>query len=260
MAIGIDELFEMLDCNNNEEIQRKAVEEGVKVKNWLIFVRPVENKNVWENCAKIIIQNPDETTTLYSMFDWLQNSKWPGYDIIYNRIKIMLPEMLIDDYRKVLEEAQKLEDETWLTYLSSLTNEEGCKGLYDLLTVEEKKVVDEYSEAGLYRDEIVYDIKYEYLTYLERGMTNEEATKKVIEENERKGALLWLALADTQWKYGRLLDKVKEKAIECIDSGIELEKWKENEKLYRKRGKVLENLKERFNSEQPQKRKIPPVL
>ncbi len=116
--------------------------------------------------------------------------------------------------------------------------------------------------TGLYQDDTTCDIKDEYITYLQIGITNEEATKKVIEENdwcfedEEEGALLWFALADTQWKYGRLLDEVKEKAIECIDSGVDLEKWKEDEKLYEKRKKVLEELKKKLNSEQPPEKKV----
>ena len=117
--------------------------------------------------------------------------------------------------------------------------------------------------TGMYQDDTTCDIKDEYITYLQIGMTNEEATKKVIEENdwcfedEEEGALLWFALADTQWKYGRLLDEVKEKAIECIDSGIDLEKWREeDEKLCEKRKKVLEALKEKLNSEQPPEKKV----
>ncbi len=117
--------------------------------------------------------------------------------------------------------------------------------------------------TGLYQDDTTCDIKDEYITYLQIGMTNEEATKKVIEENEwcfedeEEGALLWFALADTQWKYGRLIDEVKQKAIECIDSGIDLEKWKEeDEKLCEKRKKVLEALKEKLNSEQPPEKKV----
>ena len=117
--------------------------------------------------------------------------------------------------------------------------------------------------TGLYQDDTTCDIKDDYITYLKVGMTNEEATRKIIEENdwcfeyEDEGALLWFALADTQWKYGRLLDEVKEKAIECIDSGVDLEKWREeDEKLCEKRKKVLEALKERLSSEQPPEKKI----
>ena len=117
--------------------------------------------------------------------------------------------------------------------------------------------------TGLYQDDTTCDIKDDYITYLKIGMTNEEATRRIIEENdwcfeyEDEGALLWFALADTQWKYGRLLDGVKEKAIECIDSGVDLEKWREeDEKLCEKRKKVLEALKERLNSEQPPEKKV----
>ena len=117
--------------------------------------------------------------------------------------------------------------------------------------------------TGLYQDDTTCDIKDDYITYLKVGMTNEEATRRIVEENdwcfeyEDEGALLWFALADTQWKYGRLLDEVKEKAIECIDSGIDLERWREeDEKLCEKRKKVLEALKERLNSEQPPEKKV----
>lgn len=117
--------------------------------------------------------------------------------------------------------------------------------------------------TGLYQDDTTCDTKDEYITYLQIGMTNEEATRRIIEENdwcfeyEDEGALLWFALADTQWKYGRLIDEVKEKAIECIDSGVDLEKWREeDEKLCEKRKKVLEALRERLNSEQPPEKKV----
>ena len=55
--------------------------------------------------------------------------------------------MIINEYRKALEDAQKLEDEMWLIYLSELANEKECKGLYELLTEEEKKIVDEFSDT-----------------------------------------------------------------------------------------------------------------
>ena len=117
--------------------------------------------------------------------------------------------------------------------------------------------------TGLYQDDTTCDIKDDYITYLQIGMTNEEATRRIIEENdwcfedEEEGALLWFALADTQWKYGRLIDEIKEKAIECIDSGVDLERWREeDEKLCEKRKKVLEALREKLNSEQPPEKKV----
>ena len=116
--------------------------------------------------------------------------------------------------------------------------------------------------TGLYQDDDTCDIKEEYLTYLRIGMSNEEALEELIEcnedliEDEEIGPLFWLALADTQWKYGRLTNEVKEKALDVINSGKDLERWEEDKKLYEKRKKVLEDLKERLNTKQPEEKKI----
>ena len=116
--------------------------------------------------------------------------------------------------------------------------------------------------TGLYQDDDTCDIKDEYLTYLRIGMSNEEALEELIEcneeliEDEEIGQVFWLALADTQWKYGRLTKEVKEKALEVINSGKDLERWEEDKKLYEKRKKVLEELKERLNTKQPEEKKI----
>lgn len=116
--------------------------------------------------------------------------------------------------------------------------------------------------TGLYQDDDTCDIKEEYLTYLRIGMSNEEAQEELIEcneeliEDEEIGPLFWLALADTQWEYGRLTNEVKEEALEVINSGKDLERWEEDKKLYEKRKKVLEDLKERLNTKQPEEKKI----
>lgn len=141
MAIGIDELFEMLDCNNDEETQKIGIEEGMKVKNWLIFVRPIENKNIWENCAKIIIQNSDEQTVIYTMLDWLQNSKWSGYNIIYKKIKSMPLNLIKNAYVYKIKEAKKQNNQLWLKNLSNLSKD---KNLYEILTDKEKRIVNKF--------------------------------------------------------------------------------------------------------------------
>ena len=70
-------------------------------------------------------------------------------------------------------------------------------------------------------------------------------------------SLFWFALADTQWDLGRLEDSVKETAIKCIDSGIDLERWKsENSKLISKREKILQELKRKLLSKQPDEKII----
>lgn len=115
--------------------------------------------------------------------------------------------------------------------------------------------------VGLYQDDVTCDIKEEYLDCLRVGKSNIEATQEMIDCNEDfindadDGPLFWFALADTQWKYGRLLPEVKELALKYIHEGNDLKKW-ENTKYYEKRKKVLEDLEIKLNSPQPNERKV----
>ena len=114
----------------------------------------------------------------------------------------------------------------------------------------------------LYQDDVACDVKEEYLNRLRVGYTNEEATKEVIEYNSDfindidDGPVFWLALADTQWKYGRLLPEVKEEAIKIIEQQTDLLKWKENKKQYQRRKEELEKLKEKLNTPQSPEKKV----
>lgn len=114
----------------------------------------------------------------------------------------------------------------------------------------------------IYQDDIACDIKEEYLDLLREGASNEEATEKLLSSNKEfindvdDGPIFWFALADTQWNYGKLLPHVKKEAIKAIDNESDLDRWKENDKLYSKRKKVLEQLKEKLNSEPPKEKKV----
>lgn len=120
--------------------------------------------------------------------------------------------------------------------------------------------------VGLYQDDITCDIQSDYLDWLRIGKTNEEATNIILEEegdyyddDEDEYAALIIALADTQWKKGRLLPEIKEKALYYIKNGTELKRWEEEPKLLEKRRKVLEKVAERLNSPQPPAKKIAPL-
>lgn len=116
---------------------------------------------------------------------------------------------------------------------------------------------------GLYQDDVAEDVKDYYKDQLHRGKTGEELTQELIEEYRENlfdiddAPVFWFALADTQWNLGRLESLVKEKALYYLDEGSNLERWKnENSKLFEKRKAVLEKLKEKLLSEQPEKKKI----
>ena len=117
--------------------------------------------------------------------------------------------------------------------------------------------------ANLYQDDVALDVKDEYKDNLRRGKTNEETMQEIIDkyqellEDEEDRGVFWLALADTQWNLGRLDDQVKEQALEIIELGTDLKRWEVNEKLYNKRKEILEKIKEKLLSPQPEEKRMP---
>lgn len=105
----------------------------------------------------------------------------------------------------------------------------------------------------LYQDDVACDVKNEYIFKLKVGLSNEVITQNMINNylGSEDEIIFWLALADTQWRYGRLREEVKENAIKIIDSGMDLERWKENIDLLEKRKRILFELKSQL-LEQPQ--------
>ncbi len=78
----------------------------------------------------------------------------------------------------------------------------------------------------------------------------EEALKNPDEAN-----IIWVALALTQWRVGRLQDSVKEHAVNIIENGTDLKRWQGPQKSQRK--KILEETKAILLSTQPQPKNIP---
>ncbi|MFX0549445.1 hypothetical protein ACOAKC_08910 [Hathewaya histolytica] len=117
----------------------------------------------------------------------------------------------------------------------------------------------------LYQDDVAEDVRDYYKDQLKRGKTNEEVTKELIDDNEDiildqdEALVFWFALADTQWNLGRLLPFVKEKALEYLKSGTNLEIWEKeaiNQREYKVREKVLQELEQKLMSPMPPEKKI----
>jgi hypothetical protein len=108
----------------------------------------------------------------------------------------------------------------------------------------------------IFEDDFAIDIRERYLEMLYEGISNTQATNELIAEN--RGAdideepVFWLSLAATQWEYGRLVEKVKKKALSIIDSGVDQEKWNGD----KKRIKELEQLKTKLLAKQPKEKKL----
>ena len=116
---------------------------------------------------------------------------------------------------------------------------------------------------GLYQNDMSDEIKQSFIDRCKRGHTIEEATeifiKEYIEElnDEDDAPNFWFALADKQWKYGKLLPKVKENALYHIQNELKNETYNEFDKSEaKKRKKVLEDLREKLNSPMPLEKKI----
>jgi hypothetical protein len=120
--------------------------------------------------------------------------------------------------------------------------------------------------TAIFSDDNASDIREEYRTLLGDGLNGPEATDRLIQEWQPSigrdpdlAAVFWLALAVTQWKCGRLEERVKREAIQVIDSGAGLRLWKGNDQE-RQRAKVLDATRKLLHDPQPPARKIAKVF
>ncbi|MGG0277791.1 hypothetical protein [Bacillus rhizoplanae] len=116
--------------------------------------------------------------------------------------------------------------------------------------------------VAILSDDVAEDVSFRYKDLLGDNYSNEEASKIVIEEfqnelDDEEITTFWLSFALIQWKLGRLQEQVKNKALQIIDSGADLEHWEEDPKFKKKREAVLLKLKEQLNSPQPKANKVP---
>ena len=124
MAIGIDQIFEMLSWHNEEKIQIQGIEEARKIRNLSVLIQPLESKSIWENCAKVLISKNDQELNVYliRMFQWLQDMNWPGADLIYERLKSMPIQYIETAYNICLAMADRTGDSVWKKVLIDFLN------------------------------------------------------------------------------------------------------------------------------------------
>lgn len=85
--------------------------------------------------------------------------------------------------------------------------------------------------TNIYSDEFASWVRDEYRKLVGFGISDEESEECILKYfgnfiKSEYGTMFWLSLALSEWNIGRLSELVKEKAIEVIDSGEDLEKWK----------------------------------
>jgi len=107
-----------------------------------------------------------------------------------------------------------------------------------------------------------------YMGLLQDQLNNQAAYEKTMAffkdclGDEDDEPLLWFALAETQWKTGRLLPEVKDKALAWIEKGALLALWEESQVGVTGWIETLKNLKATLESPVPKEKKIrkPSVL
>ena len=78
----------------------------------------------------------------------------------------------------------------------------------------------------LYDNDSASDVRDEWLTALRLGASADEATGEMLGRwGEDDDPLVWLALADTQWTWGRLDARVLERAQRALAAGGDLALW-----------------------------------
>src|SRR5690348_12038595 len=105
--------------------------------------------------------------------------------------------------------------------------------------------------AGLFSDDTALDVRGAYRERLANGMAGPAATDELLASFEHDDPSFWLALAATQWRCGRLEDRVRDHALRIIDDGSDLRRFAELPKLQRSRARVLAKLREDLHSPQP---------
>ena len=89
--INIDYIMELIDRNNSIEEQAMGIKLAQDVKCINVFLQPLSpyEKNVWDNCAKILSERTNEELAPYliELMEWLQDMNWPGAFCILDRLK-----------------------------------------------------------------------------------------------------------------------------------------------------------------------------
>lgn len=129
--INIDLIMDMLDCNKANEVQEYGRKLAKEVKCINVFLQPSHpehNKNVWENCAKVLAERSDRELRpyLHELFQWLLDMNWPGARCIFGRLTRYRDKEWFDFMLAIcINEAKALGEEIWLHNLYEVRDRAG---------------------------------------------------------------------------------------------------------------------------------------
>jgi hypothetical protein len=122
-------------------------------------------------------------------------------------------------------------------------------------------------DTAIFSDDVAADTRDAFTDLAGEGFSPLDATDRLIRESseiladEEDAIVFWLALAATQWKLGRLLDDVRDRALRIIESGDDIRRWQDNSPSeVNQRRKHLAKLREQLLSPQPKPKKLKPFI
>lgn len=113
----------------------------------------------------------------------------------------------------------------------------------------------------LYQSDVAEMVRDDYKNKLRSGKSDREVLEEMLMEyqnemnDEEDKFDFWPALADTMWKYGRLIPEIRDVCLSIIAATHEDIRW-ETEKDKAKRQKEMQILEEKLLSEMPAKKKV----
>lgn len=124
--MDIELIYNLLDWKNSEKVQAEGIEMAAEIPGVQLFLQPNTekyNKNIWENCAKIVSARDDRELSghLMQLFEWLQDMNWPGAECISDRLACFSDNVLFEEkYNICIHAAETDNDDIWLNNLISL--------------------------------------------------------------------------------------------------------------------------------------------
>lgn len=157
--IDIDYIMSLIDWNKSDNEQVDGIKMAEGVENISVFLQPCNkkyNKNVWDNCAKILSKRTDDELSPYlvELLEWLQDLNWPGALVILDRLKVFSGEKLKKPFIDLFNYAVNLNNEEglmWLDYLSELLDNEQLKAELPKEIIE--KLQEHYQNWGFWYDD-----------------------------------------------------------------------------------------------------------
>ncbi|MFR1518736.1 MAG: DUF5071 domain-containing protein [Clostridia bacterium] len=124
--IDIDYIMSLIDWNKSIDEQAEGIKIAEDIENINVFLQPCNknyNKNVWDNCAKILSKRTDEELSPYlvELLEWLQDLNWPGAFCILDRLQKYADEPSYNlAFNTCLKYAKALDDDVWESNLEML--------------------------------------------------------------------------------------------------------------------------------------------